>query len=276
MSARAADEDFPIGARLGGRDFTVTERIAGEKWRGRFRGADRAGAPVLVTVAGEQTVKLGQLRKELELDSAGIARLRYVGQVPGGPAAFDAMVEDEPPGTPAAALAAPPGPRVGLSLAIGLAEIAGQAHAAGLVIGAFFPELIYLTAEAGRLAISGIAPRAERFIRTATRPNYGLPDLFASPYHAPEVLAGGARTTASDLFSIAALTAEWTTGRYPFDGEGYPGRGIAIQAYIRRPLDAPDGLRALVDAGLERDPARRPPVAEWLASARRLLETGGP
>jgi hypothetical protein len=273
MSARAADEDFPIGARLGGRDFTITERIAGEKWRGRFRGEDRAGSPVLITVAGEQTVKLAQVRKDIELDSAGIARLRYVGQVPGGPGAFDAMVEDEPPGTP---VAAPPGARAGLSLAIGLAEIVERAHAAGLVIGAFFPELIYVTADAGRLAVSGIAPRAERFIRSAARPNYGLPDLFASPYHAPEVLAGGARTTASDVFSIAALTAEWTTGQFPFDGEGYPGRAIAIQVYMRRPLEAPEGLRGLVEAGLEREPARRPPVAEWLAGARRLFETGGP
>ncbi len=269
-------DDFPIGAHLGGRDFTVTERIAGERWRGRYRGVDRSGARVLVTIAGEQTVKASQLRRELALEVPGVARLRFVGQVAGGPAPFDGMVEDEPPGAPISDLTDLPSPRVGLSLGIGLAEIAARAHAAGLVIGAFFPELIYLTAEAGRLAVSGIAPRAEQFARTASRPSYGLPDLFAWVYHAPEVLAGGARSAASDVFSIAALTTEWTTGRPAFDGDSYPARAVSIQMYARRPLEAPEGLRALLESGLERDPARRPSMAEWLSSARRLFETGGP
>jgi len=272
----AGGDDFPIGAHLGGRDFSVTERIAGEKWRGRYRGVDRSGARVLITIAGEQTVKASQLRRELALEVPGIARLRYVGQVAGGPGPFDGMVEDEPPGAPIAALTELPSPRVGLSLGIGVAEIAAGAHAAGLVIGAFFPELIYLTAEAGRLAISGIAPRAEQFVRTASRPSFGLPDLFAWVYHAPEVLAGGARSAASDVFSLAALTTEWTTGRPAFDGDGSPARAVAIQMYARRPLEAPDGLRALLESGLERDPARRPSMAEWLSAARRLFETGGP
>ncbi len=267
------DDDFPVGARLGGRDFAVTERLAGERWRGRYRGVDRGGAAVLVTIVGEQTVKLADLRRELEMNSPGIARLRYVGQVSGGPAAFDGLVEDEPPGAPVAQLTAPLGPRPGLSLGIALGEVVERAHGAGVVIGALFPELIYVTVEAGRLSVSGIAPRAERFVRTASRPNFGLPDLFASVYHAPEVLAGGARSTAADVFSLSALTAEWMSGQHPFDGDSYAARAVAIQMDARRRLEVPGGARAFLERGLAREPGQRPPIAEWLSAARGLLES---
>ena len=267
------DEDFPIGARIAGRDFVVGERLAGERWRGRYRGRDRAGGSVLITIAGEQTVKASQLRRDLEMNIPGIARLRHVGQVSGGPGAFDALVEDEPPGTPVADLTSPLGALGGLSLGISFGAVVERAHRDGIVIGAFFAELIYLTAEAGRLVVSGIAPRAERFVRTASRPNFALPDLFASVYHAPEVLAGGARSSAGDVFSLTALTAEWMSGQFPFDGDSYPARAVAIQMGTRRPLAVPDGARAFLERGLERDPARRPAVTEWLAAARSLFES---
>jgi eukaryotic-like serine/threonine-protein kinase len=266
------EPDFPIGARLAGRDFEITERLAGERWRGRFRGRDRAGASVLVTIGGRQTEKASRLRRELELASPGIAGLRYIGQVVGesGGGAFDGMVEDEPPGQPADQPARGLTPRAGLELGISLGHIVARAHASGLVVGCLHPELIYLVVDAGRVTCAGVAPRAERFLRTATQPDFGLPDLFASEYRAPEELADGSRSMAGDVFAVSALSIEWVSGQFPFQGDMYIQRALAVQMYQRRPMSLSPLVQQFLERGLDRDPARRPSMQDWLAAAEAV------
>ena len=88
-----------------------------------------------------------------------------------------------------------------------------------------------------------------------------------------ELFTSGVVSVFGDVFSLTALTAEWMSGQFPFDGDSYPARAVAIQMGTRRPLAVPDGARAFLERGLERDPARRPAVTEWLAAARSLFES---
>ncbi|WP_139175438.1 serine/threonine-protein kinase [Nocardioides lianchengensis] len=93
--------------------------------------------------------------------------------------------------------------------------------------------------------------------------------LLGTPgYLAPEILYGEDASAASDIHSWAATVAYAGTGRAPF------GRGpsMAIMDRVRRGqhdlTGLPDGLRGVVEAALDPDPARRPRLGQLLAWLR--------
>jgi hypothetical protein len=91
-------------------------------------------------------------------------------------------------------------------------------------------------------------------------------------YMSPEQTRGEPLTGASDVFSLGVLLVELAAGKHPFLAETAVGTTIAIaQTEVNYPTPAaPGGKRfaALVRAMLDKDPARRPSVAD----AARALE----
>jgi serine/threonine-protein kinase len=92
-------------------------------------------------------------------------------------------------------------------------------------------------------------------------------------YMAPEVVAGGRPTAASDLYSLGVVAYRCLAGRSPF--AGVDTRTIAA-AHLHQPVpplpaDVPAGVRQLVDELLAKDPGDRPPSAAAVARRARDL-----
>ncbi len=123
------------------------------------------------------------------------------------------------------------------------------AHARGLVHGSLLPAQVVCDA-AGRPLLGPFGADAIAGL-VATRTG-ALEELLTIT--APEVRTGAAATAASDVFSAAALFAALVTGTL---GAG--------------PAALPPAERALVEAALAEDPARRPDAAGLLIGMRRRV-----
>jgi hypothetical protein len=257
---------FPVGGSVAG-SFSIVERLGGEMWRGRYRGRDRDGRPVLVTTGGKQTRPTGEVTAALRFGVDGVARLRHIGPLEGHPSAhaLDAMVEDEPAGRPASELPLPLEPAAAAALAGEVGQVMGRLHQEGAALGRLVPELIYVDEVDGRWALTAIAPRAPLFLRTATLPNFGLAQLFSGAFQAPELATGIEPTEAADAFVLGLLLASWLGGLFPFEGSDVPSQTIAINFGKRRALELPAPCDRLVDRALERSPERRIPFRELVA-----------
>jgi serine/threonine protein kinase len=96
-------------------------------------------------------------------------------------------------------------------------------------------------------------------------------------YASPEQLRGETVTTASDVYSLAAVMFECLTGRSPFGRDSHP---AILQAHLTDPppsirgygVDAPAALDDVFVRGLAKDPGKRTPHAsELVAGAMRAL-----
>ncbi|MGW1274381.1 protein kinase domain-containing protein, partial [Streptomyces sp. NPDC002491] len=149
-----------------------------------------------------------------------------------------------------------------------LAEALGEVHRAGLVHRDLKPGNVLIAHDGPRLIDFGIARAPEDTALTATGLVVGTPG-YLSPEQATGP-GGDGIGPASDVFSLGCVLAFAATGRAPF-GSG------AVDALLYRaahdPADVdgiPAGLREVVEACLEKDPARRPDAAELV----RRLTTG--
>ena len=146
--------------------------------------------------------------------------------------------------------------RFGRQLATALAAV----HAAGVVHRDLTPANIMVLGGSPVVVDFGIAHDAAD--ARSTRPGM----LVGTPaYLAPELVEGERATAASDVFAWAATLADAATGRPPFGNGSLHGvcyrilRGMADLDGIAEPL------RSLLELGLRRDPADRPPAA-WFAA----------
>ncbi|MEW2048903.1 ABC transporter substrate-binding protein [Streptomyces sp. NPDC005476] len=152
-----------------------------------------------------------------------------------------------------------------------LAEALGEVHRAGLVHRDLKPGNVLIAHDGPRLIDFGIARAPEDTALTATGMVVGTPG-----YLSPEQATGPGGDDigpASDVFSLGCVLAFAATGRAPFGGG-------AVDALLYRAVHDPadlDGvpaeLREVVEACLEKDPARRPDAAELV---RRLTTEGSP
>jgi hypothetical protein len=95
-------------------------------------------------------------------------------------------------------------------------------------------------------------------VRSTTAPAKSLAHA-TLPYAAPEVLAGGAPTPASDVYSLAAAFFRAVAGRYPVEG---PTPAAILRAHRRSPAATsfsidPPALGGILQRSLAADPARR-------------------
>jgi serine/threonine protein kinase len=86
------------------------------------------------------------------------------------------------------------------------------------------------------------------------------------PYIAPELLLGRGPDVASDVFTLAVLAYEMTTGRVPFRGKSLPeliGQMLQTTPMDARGLNAsvPEAVSQLLTRSLAADPAKRPSSA---------------
>ena len=156
-------------------------------------------------------------------------------------------------------LAVPDAVRLGLSLLDAL----GAAHAARVLHRDVKPANVMLTEDGGAVLTDfGIATVDGDPTLTATGLVVGSP-----AYMAPERARGEAPTTASDLWSLGATLYAAVAGRSPFQREGQLPTLTAV--VTEPPPELPGGgpLAPVVRALLDKDPLRRPSVAQ----ARALL-----
>ncbi|GAA3508296.1 hypothetical protein GCM10022416_62240 [Actinomadura keratinilytica] len=145
------------------------------------------------------------------------------------------------------------------ALGAGLAEALLSIHRAGIVHRDLKPSNVMLTPEGPRVIDFGIARPSEAATLTRTGAALGTP-----AYMSPEQAAGEEAGPASDVFSLGGVLTYAATGMGPF-GQG------AVHELLYRVLHLPPyldgvadpGLRALIAACLEKDPARRP-GPDWL------------
>ncbi|CNE14865.1 serine/threonine protein kinase [Mycobacterium tuberculosis] len=245
--------DHRIIARLGGGGM-------GEVFLGRSPGGRRVAVKVVHPDLAAQPGFRARFRRE-------VAAARSVG------GAFTAPVVDADPDAevPWLATAYLPGPSLRdavdahgplpppavRALGAALTEALVAIHRAGVVHRDLKPGNVMLTADGPRVIDFGIAQAAEATAITASGALLGSPG-----YLAPEQAAGDRVGPAADVFALGAVLAFAATGSGPF-GQG------PVHALVHRVLhDPPDltavtdpGLRRLIAACLDKDPARRPDPA---------------
>ena len=225
----------------------------------------------LVTLGGELTVPLSQLRRELALEVPGIAALESIGPVdrPDDYAWRGAcMVEVEPRGRRADELAPIAGTEAA-ALGMQIAQVVMRAHRESLLVRGIRPELVYVDAGiggAGRLV--GLVPRAPIFLDASRPASHGVP-LLADLYRAPEDQFNFAPEPRSDVFALCATLFALTAGHHPF-GEHTREQFDRIMADDPVPHPRPGRLVEILTSGLARDPARRPALAALAAGLAAL------
>ncbi len=268
--------EFPIGATLDSGRFIIRELLRGEPSRGMYRGIAATGDErmVLITSGTHQTVPAARLRDQLALGISGVTALRYIGPIEDRGGGYDALVEDEPEGCPVADHlgGSPLAPTAVYELAHGLAAVLRAAHAARKVIRHLRPELVFVRAgSSGSLELTGLAPRAEEFLRTAEPPRDRGAAMFRATYLAPELLALGPASPASDVFAFGALLVHLLSGQHPFPGDDVVQQVRAMHAGSRRPWSGPEELRDILDRTLAPHPAARPTLTQVMDALTRRL-----
>jgi serine/threonine-protein kinase len=164
-----------------------------------------------------------------------------------------------------------PGELVPLILVI--AAALGELHSHGLIHRDVKPANILFTGGRPKLADFGLARPGSGF-EALTQPGTAM----GTPaYMAPELVGGGAATTASDVYALGATTFHGLTGRAPRPGSSLTGLAASLAEDV--PLISVVSLRlgtafdSIVANALSRDPVARPSLGAYSAG---LVASLGP
>jgi hypothetical protein len=144
---------------------------------------------------------------------------------------------------------------------LGLAAV----HRRGVVHRDYKPENVLVNgAGASKLTDFGIAARAGDSPMAAGTLAYAPPEQFG----------GGPATPSGDVYAATATFYECLTGRPPFSGD--TAERLMYQHLSEAvPLEpVPEPLRPLIEAGMAKDPARRPADAGALVTELRTMASG--
>jgi serine/threonine-protein kinase len=134
-------------------------------------------------------------------------------------------------------------------------------HAAGIVHRDLKPSNVLFDEDgAAHVADFGLAKDARWTNLTAADVLLGTPH-----YLAPEVIAGGEPTPASDVYAFGCVLWEAVVGEPPFAGRSLFDVGLAHLDEEPPEPPVPAELAFALRAGLEKDPNRRPRTAHALA-----------
>ncbi len=166
---------------------------------------------------------------------------------------------------------------VAIELVARLADALQYAHASHVVHRDIKPANVMYDPPTGELKITdfGIA-RLTDTGRTRTGVVLGTPSFMS-----PEQLAGRAVTGRSDQFSLAITAYQLLTGQLPFRGDSMPALMLKIahephpRIRSQRP-DLPDGLDAVFDRALAKQPEDRYDTCAGLARALRDVNAARP
>jgi tRNA A-37 threonylcarbamoyl transferase component Bud32 len=169
---------------------------------------------------------------------------------------------------------APLAPAEAVAVIAAVASALDAAHAAGVLHRDVTPSNVLLDPLGPWLADFGLALRADATTLTAAGQLVGT-----AGYLAPEVIAGGRATPASDRYALAATAFRILTGASPFDAAGIAGMLHAHATAVPRRATAvrpglPAGLDPVLAEGLAKDPRDRPPTAGALAESLRAAVAG--
>jgi serine/threonine protein kinase/outer membrane protein assembly factor BamB len=243
--------------------------VLGDGGMGRvYLGQDSSGGTAAVKVLGlELSGELpfaGHFVREAEaartVSSAGVARV------------LNAQAGDIQPWIASEFLAGPtlehvvaaygplPEPAVH-ALAAALARTLADIHEAGMNHLGLKPSHVVLTSTGPVITGFGI-PRPARDLALA-----GLGDpLFSPGFSSPELVLGQKADAPADVFSLGAVLAYAASGVQAFGGEEAASVQYAVVYSEPQLSDVSDGLKALLNACLAKDPTRRP-TADWIETA---------
>ncbi|MFI0445583.1 protein kinase [Actinomadura sp. 6N118] len=146
------------------------------------------------------------------------------------------------------------------AMAIGVAAALVAIHQAGLVHRDLKPANVLLARMGPRVIDFGLASEMD-VVGGPTKTGM----VMGSPgWIAPERLAGGPATPASDVFGWGCLVAYAATGRHPFGGRDAAVLTERIMSMPPEPNGLPEPLGGLVSAALAKEPAVRPRAVDLL------------
>ncbi|MFI6040008.1 serine/threonine-protein kinase [Nocardia sp. NPDC051321] len=149
-------------------------------------------------------------------------------------------------------------------LTAGLGSALLEIHRAGMIHRDLKPSNVLLAEDGPRVIDFGIARALEADLQiTSTGTLVGSPAFMS-----PEQASGRELTTASDVFSVGAMLVMAATGQSPFLGASAPQTLYNVVHNHPDTSRVPAPLRPIVDACLDKDPARRP-------APRQLIDAVG-
>ncbi|MFE9093510.1 serine/threonine-protein kinase [Streptomyces sp. NPDC007264] len=253
----------------------------------RELGAGGMGTVYLARSRGGRLLAVKVARPELAADTAFRARFRVEVDAARRVGGFHTaqVVDADPDGEPPwLATAYVPGPTLAhlitaeapmaegelRQLGAALAEALQAVHGCGLVHRDLKPGNIIMAPDGPRVVDFGIARSVESTRLTVTGHAFGTPG-----YLAPEQAEGREVTGAADVFALGAVLVA-AAGGSAF-GEGTPMMLMYRSVHAEADLSSvPEGIRGIVGACLEKDPARRPTTEQLLDAFTGVMDASHP
>jgi hypothetical protein len=259
--ARTRTRSIPLDRTLAGGRYCIDRWLLGTGAQRLYRGVDTVTeAPVLISFDDHAPKRqnVDELRAAVSYTAPGTFELAYAGTLDSDIDHW-AIVERVPAGGWLPRVVGPAEPRKAIGLARSAGRILLRAAEAGLILADIRPELMWAARVGDHLEVTGLSTRAAELFRRRRGDHVTRP-LFEHAYRAPDATPDDR----SVAFSLALMTAEWATGRFPEREDAE-----------LEPVDVAEPLRGILRRALAIDPTRRPSLAELVAELTSITDGQG-